>query len=173
MSHWAVHRLPVAAFSKPFPGIYVLLMLNFVQTNVFAATSLPPTHTSPAINQPRRTFQGINMQQAVHLAVGARIEQRQEVGLRVRVGGNTWARRHTICLGGHTCPSYRANLWPLLTLWPRALRGHLHFDIDGWTHKHSGAFVHREMSGTYLSKTQRFCSCPKNKICVSGKMVKA
>lgn len=89
MSHRAVHHLPVAAFSKPFPGIYVLVLLRVVQTNVFAAPSLPPTQTSPVINQPRRTFQGINMQQAAdsHSAVGARIEQRQESGSKGEGGG--------------------------------------------------------------------------------------
>lgn len=60
-----------------------------------------------------------------------------------------WAHRHAICLGGHTCPSYYSPRDP------GPYRGHLHYDTDGWTHKHGGAFVHWEMSGTSLSKTQK------------------
>lgn len=139
-----------------FKSIYDQIALSFTQTNIFAFCPplLPLTYKRPGHKSAGcRTFKCINMWQAVnsHSAVRTRIEHQLESGSEGESGEiiNMWTHRGTICLRGHTCPFYRADIWPLLTLWPwtlpRPFRLSYRWVDTAKTHKHCRAFVHWEI----------------------------
>lgn len=85
----------------------------------------PDTH-QPRHKSAPQDIPGYQHAAGGRLAFGSRRTYRTATGKWVWGWGwgeiiTIWAHRHSICLGGHTCLSYRANLRPLLTRWSRAL----------------------------------------------------
>lgn len=143
----------VLCFLKAFMT-WSLFLLHKPTFLPFAPPLLPLTHKRPGHKSAGcRTFKCINTWQAVnsHSAVHTRIEHQLKSGSEGESGEiiNMWTHRGTICLRGHTCPFYRADIWPLLTLWPwtlpRPFRLSYRWEDTAKTHKHSRALVHWEI----------------------------